>query len=1214
MRKLRRILCLVPVAGLLLGIVSAAGVVSAAEIASLSLAKLLSSGKIKALGRTQVGGSGILADWSGSGFEINVTAVGGDFTVGYKASYASYWAVLVDGGEVWRGLAEAGTGTFTAPIPAGEHTVSVVKETQISSGASAYCDLTTVSFAGTVNAAPAGKALYIEFIGDSIACGDGALGTYEPGVKWQAQDDSATHSFPWYTARALDADYSIVARGGIGLLKGYSVQEGTQNVVTMGDIYAYTSGYRTAAGAYGFSRKPDMVVIELGANDGTSDPDGWALKLKEMVRQVRTRNGAAAKIIYMGSNTLQYNEALALQESLDDDNFYVYHYYRNGSGSAALATQLEGHPSAEDQQTIADGLVAFMKSQGILAAAEETAWQNMNYYVSESGNNSNSGRSAASAKKSMASLMSRVLEDNGGATVFPDGSRLVIYMQGTVSNGGSQSILTGTHLTRADGSPLPILVTTYRFDGTNKATLASGHKPHDDGNSSLKCHNDITFRDISFTSATNTESLFRDNKIYSGMNSIVFDNVTFGFTGAEPTNNTGWQISAGDFVVFDRESEDEQCYASVTFRNGDYTNLEYATTCAVKNLWSSDPEKIVHDAPYIHASLIIDEGAHMGTVYGIVGKMPIGDTTVEIRGGIVDEYRGTADGTQKKTATYTGTLNTVISGGTVRGSFYGTGDYVNFEGSITNTITGGEIRCTPDQKGGGIYLAGGSGSSVGSVTNIITGGSLHVVCQTKAACGIYFGAASGSVIRENLTNLVSGGAFAMLPGSGEPDSCGIYFGSCSGSITGTLRNEVTGGCFDLSAVGMGGYYLGGNSARCQIGRIINILGTEGSDNGPRFLGSAIPTALGGAGGSIGLEGDTVAAVISNTVYNGAFQGTVCGGCELGGSSCIYGSVENTVYNGKFMGDLLCGSRGTEIRGSVTTRIHNGIFSTVNGGSGSGLISDGVSLTIHGMRDYTAAVGEKADGWYIAGGSGKGDISKPVTEGKPAVYLHICPTALLTTAMDIIGGSISGDIGGDVAAELCGGKFSGVIYHGSRNGEITGNLSTRIYGGDFPAGIVVKNGSVGMLLAPGRYLSAGGSEIELMPTQDAVLEELSVASKAVTAESLTVTLTGVEEARFDGTEKLPEITVSLDGKVLTEGPDYAVSYSRDGAETNDLTSAGTVTVTVIVRSDAHNTVTTQTSYEIREKSVLPWILAGAGATAVAAAAVIPIVKGKKKKEK
>ncbi|MBP3305169.1 MAG: hypothetical protein J6L24_04285 [Oscillospiraceae bacterium] len=1212
MRKLLRFLCLVLVAGLLLGIISADGAVSAAEIASLSLAKLLSSGEIKALGRTQVGGSGILADWSGSGFEINVTAHGGDFTVGYKASYSSYWSVLVDGEEVWRGLAEAGTGTFTAPIPAGEHTVSVVKETQISSGASAYCDLTTVSFAGTVNAAPAKKKLYIEFVGDSIACGDGALGTYEPGVKWQAQDDSATHSFPWYTARAVDADYSIVARGGIGLLKGYSVQEGTKNVVTMGDIYAYTSGYRTAAGAYGFSRKPDVVVIELGANDGTSDPDSWALKLKEMVKQVRARNGSAAKIIYMGSNTLQYNEALALQASLGDGNFYVYHYYRNGSGSAALATQLEGHPSAEDQRNIAEGLVAFMKSQGILASSEKTAWRDINYYVSQNGSNNNSGRSIASAKKSMSSLISKVLEDNGGLTVFPNGSRLVIYMQGTVSNSG-QAIITATHLTREDGSALPILVTTYKFDGTNKATLASGHKPHDDGNSSLKCYNDITFKNISFTSATNNDSLFRDNKLYSGMNSIVFDNVTFGFTGAQPTNNTGWQISAGDFVAFDRESEDKQYYASVTFKNGDYTNLEYATTCAVKSLWSADAEKIIRDAPYIHASVIIEAGAHMGTVYGIVGIMPIGDATVEIRGGIVDQYRGTADGTEKKTVTYTGTLNTVISGGTVQGSFYGVGDYVNFEGNITNTITGGEIRCTPNQRGGGIYLAGGSGSSVGSVTNIITGGSLNVVCRKKAACGIYFGAASGSVIRENLTNLVSGGTFAMLPGGEEPDSCGIYFGSQNGSIAGTLRNEISGGCFDLSAVGMGGYYLGGDNGGCQIGRIVNILGTEGSDNGPRFLGSVIPTVLGGAGGAIGLEGDTGAAVISNTIYNAAFQGTVFGGCELGSGSCIYGSVENTVYNGKFMGDLLCGSRSTEIQGSVTTVIHNGIFSSINGGSGSGIIGDGVSLTIHGMRDYTAAVGEKADDWYIAGGSGKGDISKPVTEGKPAVYLHICPTALLTTAMDIIGGSISGNIEGDVTAELCGGKFSGVLYHGSSNGGITGNVSTRIYGGDFPAGIVVKNSSVAALLAPGRYLSAGGSEIALMPTQDAVLEELSVESKAITEESLTVTLTGVEKARFDGTEKKPEITVSVDGKVLTEGTDYTVAYSRDGAETDDLINVGTVTVTVSVRSDAHNTVTTRTGYEIRAKSVLPWILSGVGAAAAAAVAVILIVKGKKKKE-
>ena len=159
-KKIIRIICLILTAVLVLGLVTTglATLVSAAATV-YQLTDLLAQGKIKPLGRTQknAAGDGLMTEWSGTGFEMNVSGTGGTMTVGYKAGYGSYWAVLVDGKQVWRGAAVTGTGSFSATIPAGKHTVSVVKESQIEK--TKTFDLTTLTFDGTIEAAPANKDL-----------------------------------------------------------------------------------------------------------------------------------------------------------------------------------------------------------------------------------------------------------------------------------------------------------------------------------------------------------------------------------------------------------------------------------------------------------------------------------------------------------------------------------------------------------------------------------------------------------------------------------------------------------------------------------------------------------------------------------------------------------------------------------------------------------------------------------------------------------------------------------------------------------------------------------------------------------------------------------------------------------------------------------------------------------------------------------------------
>ena len=59
----------------------------------------------------------------------------------------------------------------------------------------------------------------------------------------------------------------------------------------------------------------------------------------------------------------------------------------------------------------------------------------------------------------------------------------------------------------------------------------------------------------------------------------------------------------------------------------------------------------------------------------------------------------------------------------------------------------------------------------------------------------------------------------------------------------------------------------------------------------------------------------------------------------------------------------------------------------------------------------------------------------------------------------------------------------------------------------------------------------------------------------------VELDGPSSVDYTGTEQKQGVKVTKDGKTLTEGTDYTVTYKRDGEETSDFTNAGTVTIVV-----------------------------------------------------
>jgi lysophospholipase L1-like esterase len=127
---------------------------------------------------------------------------------------------------------------------------------------------------GTVKGAPAASGRLIEVIGDSISAGYGNLGMWNHSsgtgsCSFTLDTEAAYQAYPWVLARTLDAEVSIIAHSGWGMVRDYN---GTDAGV-MPSIYANTLGTETSP-TWGFARKPDAVLIDLGTNDSAAGDPG----------------------------------------------------------------------------------------------------------------------------------------------------------------------------------------------------------------------------------------------------------------------------------------------------------------------------------------------------------------------------------------------------------------------------------------------------------------------------------------------------------------------------------------------------------------------------------------------------------------------------------------------------------------------------------------------------------------------------------------------------------------------------------------------------------------------------------------------------------------------------------------------------------------------------------------------------------------------------
>lgn len=231
---------------------------------------------LKVHGRNTLEVSPLTLFWTGSGIELN--AKGSELWLEVEAGYDIYepWiSIVINGVPVARQMITAGRHWLCVFRGMDKNTVknvSIVKDVQAMSGdAGCYLQIHKVKFDGEFLKVEE-KPYKIEFIGDSITSGEGAIGAKEE-MDWIPMWFSALNNYTKLTADVLNAEYRVLSQSGWGTLTSWD----NNPKCNLPDYYEKVCGLLTGEkneklGAFKDNDfeawQPDVVVVNLGTNDG----------------------------------------------------------------------------------------------------------------------------------------------------------------------------------------------------------------------------------------------------------------------------------------------------------------------------------------------------------------------------------------------------------------------------------------------------------------------------------------------------------------------------------------------------------------------------------------------------------------------------------------------------------------------------------------------------------------------------------------------------------------------------------------------------------------------------------------------------------------------------------------------------------------------------------------------------------------------------------
>ena len=256
----------------------------------------------KVWGRTGKSHSPLALFWTGAALELNIR--GAEAWIEVETDYDTYevWIdILVDEAVTQRIMLPKGRSRvccFRGMNPKESKNVRIIRDTPAmteKNDKSNILMIRSVLTDGEIEPV-LNRMIRIEFIGDSITCGEGCGGAVDQ-MDWNSACFSAIDSYPFYIAQALDAEYNVIAQSGWGVVFSYEGKKEEAIPSCYGQICGLTGGDRArrmgAKQPWDFtSWQPDIIIINLGTNDAQAIEDAGF-----NARQTRMRKDFAAGIV-----------------------------------------------------------------------------------------------------------------------------------------------------------------------------------------------------------------------------------------------------------------------------------------------------------------------------------------------------------------------------------------------------------------------------------------------------------------------------------------------------------------------------------------------------------------------------------------------------------------------------------------------------------------------------------------------------------------------------------------------------------------------------------------------------------------------------------------------------------------------------------------------------------------------------------------------------
>jgi lysophospholipase L1-like esterase len=229
-------------------------------------------------------------DWSGVYIQFNIRS--SECSVKMSDTGHNYYNVLIDNQPARTFDVKSDTTLVLAKgLGEGTHKIQIYKRTEGFVGIGTFKGI-GLSETGEILPWKDIPNRKIEFIGNSITCGYGTEGLSKD-ERFKPETENNYQSYAPIMARAFHADYHIVAHSGEGVVRNYGYREKASPKGTMPRRFNRVYDEKEQP-LWDYTQwKPDMVVINLGTNDFSTQPfpdkevftEGYKKLIREALKQ-----------------------------------------------------------------------------------------------------------------------------------------------------------------------------------------------------------------------------------------------------------------------------------------------------------------------------------------------------------------------------------------------------------------------------------------------------------------------------------------------------------------------------------------------------------------------------------------------------------------------------------------------------------------------------------------------------------------------------------------------------------------------------------------------------------------------------------------------------------------------------------------------------------------------------------------------------------------